>query len=220
MKKIYPDSGVELSPVISTFYDKIMDLLTLGKYKRFIIKAIADMQIQTTDDILDLGCGTGRNATLMRAYLEGGTILGLDISKQMEKQFNQKFKNDKQVTFLNQRIDQPFVLAKKYDKILISFVMHGLPNTARVALINNAVSHLKPDGELCMLDYAEFSLNAMPFFHKLIFKMIECKYAFDYLKRDWKDLYKNVGLTEFTETFYLKKYVRLLKTRNKPTSLL
>lgn len=213
MRKIYPDSGVELSPMISKFYDKIMDVITFGKYKNFIEKAIADMQINADDDILDLGCGTGRNAKLMRSYIKGGSILGIDISKQMENQFNKKFKNDTQVKFLNQRIDQLFDLGKKYDKIVISFIIHGLPNTARVALLNNIVNHLKPNGQLCMLDYAEFSLEAMPFFHKQIFKMVECKYAFDYIKRDWKDLLKNVGLGEFEEKFYIKKYVRLLTAR-------
>lgn len=79
-KKIYPDSGVELKPFISRNYGRVMHVVSLGLYKGFIRKAIAQMDIQPDDTILDLGCGTGRNAQLMKGYLkEQGNITGLDI---------------------------------------------------------------------------------------------------------------------------------------------
>ena len=88
MKKIYPDSGVELNPLISKHYDGIMELISFGKYSGFIKRAINDMQIKPDDKILDLGCVTGRNAKLMLNQLnDNGTVTGLDISEAMEKQF-------------------------------------------------------------------------------------------------------------------------------------
>ena len=54
-EKIYPDSGVELSPFISKNYDRIMALASMGHYPKAIIQAIKDMRIQPGDHILDLG---------------------------------------------------------------------------------------------------------------------------------------------------------------------
>jgi len=211
-KKLYPESGVELTPTIARHYDWVMNLGSVGRYKRFINQAIHDMEIQPADHILDMGCGTGRNAKLIAGYLNNeGHITGLDISEDMEKQFNQKFESDNRVEFVNQRIDIPFNLQKGYDKVFISFVIHGFPNEVRNAIIQNAVTHLKPGGSFFILDFAEFDMDAMPSLHRFIFKKVECVYAFDYIKRDWKTNLEQYGFSGFKEYFYIKNYVRLLK---------
>ncbi len=210
--KIYPDSGVELNPFVSKHYDKVMNIGSMGLYKRFIKKSIADMGIKPSDSILDLGCGTGRNAQLMAQHLDiAGSITGLDISAEMEQQFLQKFGAETNVKFENKRIDQPFELNDKYDKVFISFVIHGFPHEVRGEVIKNAFNHLKPGGSFIILDFAEFDMDAMPFYHKFIFKAIECKYAFDWIKRDWKVILNQYGFSNFEEHFYMKNYVRLLK---------
>ena len=210
--KIYPDSGVELNPFTAKNYDKVMNIGSFGMFRSFIKKAISNMDIQPGDQILDLGCGTGRNANLMRKYLTGnGHITGLDISIDMEKQFRNRFRNDKRVEFFNKRIDQPVNLEKVYDKVFISFVIHGFPHEVRDAVIKNAHEHLKPGGAFFILDFAEFDIDEMPGLHRFIFKKVECIYAFDYIKRDWKEILKSYGFENFNEKLYLKKYVRLLK---------
>lgn len=211
-KKLYPESGVELTPVIARHYDEVMNLITFGVYKRFIKQVVREMGIQPADQILDLGCGTGRNAGLISSYLgEEGRITGLDISEDMEKQFRQRFKNENRVEFINRRIDQPLNLQKNYDKVFISFVIHGFPHEVRAAVINNAFEHLKPGGSFYILDFGEFEMDKMPALHRFIFKKVECIYAFDYIKRDWKTILSEYGFGNFNEHLHLKKYVRLLK---------
>jgi demethylmenaquinone methyltransferase/2-methoxy-6-polyprenyl-1,4-benzoquinol methylase len=211
-EKIYPDSGVELNEFVAKNYDKIMNTLSFGLYRGFIKKAIKQMDIQAGDSILDLGCGTGRNASLMAKYIgETGHITGLDISELMEKQFLQKFKGQANISFAKQRIDQPFDLQKQFDIVFISFVIHGFPHEIRSTVIQNALTHLKPGGIFYILDFAEFDMAKMPASHRFIFKKIECKYAFDYIERDWKAILKEAGFYHFKEHFYLKNYVRLLK---------
>ncbi len=211
-EKIYPDSGVELTGFIAKNYDKIMNTMSFGLYRGFIKKAIQDMSIQISDSILDLGCGTGRNANLMAKYIgESSVITGLDISEQMEKQFLQKFKDRKNITFANKRIDQLFDLKQQFDIVFISFVIHGFPHEIRSTVIQNALNHLKSGGAFYILDFAEFDMNKMPAHHRYIFKKVECKYAFDYIERDWKTILREAGFTDFKEYFYLRKYVRLLK---------
>ncbi len=210
---IYPDSGIELTPFTAKHYDRLMNTASFGMYRGFIKRAINDMNIQPDDKILDLGCGTGRNARLMASYLSGqGRLTGLDVSEVMEQQFNQKFADDKRALFIRLRADIPFDLGNKFDKILISFVLHGFPHEVRKQVIRNAFNHLKPGGSFFILDYSEFNMDEMPLLHRVIFKKIECKYAFDFIEKDWKQILSENGLSDFTESFYMKKYVRLLKS--------
>lgn len=211
-EKIYPESGVELSPFISKHYDLVLATASMGYYPRAIKRAIQDMNIQPGDHILDLGCGTGSNTQLMATHLKDkGSIQGLDISEQMARQFEKRFANDTNITFQNQRIDQPFQLNRKFNKIFIGFVIHGFPHEVRHIVIQNALNHLEHGGSFYVLDFSEFDMNSMPGHHRTIFKAIECKYAFDFIERDWKSILLEQGFKDFTEHFYLKKYMRLLQ---------
>ncbi len=214
MEKLYPDSGVELSKFTAKHYDKIMNTASFGLYRTFIQKAIKDLELKSNDKILDLGCGTGRNILLMNKYVdENSLLIGLDISDDMEKQFNINSKQFSNIKFINKRIDQAFELEQKFDKIFISFVIHGFPHEIRKIIIKNAYNNLKQGGTFNILDFAEFDMSKMPFHHRFIFKKIECKFAFDFIKRDWKSILKEYGFNEFSESYYFKNYVRLLKAQ-------
>jgi len=212
MGKLYKDSRVELTRFTAAHYDSIMNLMSLGYYAHFIKKAVSLMHIQPEDKILDLGCGTGRNAHLMVSYLsEKGRLLGMDISYEMEKQFRSRFKEFTNVSFLKQRIDQPFEFTETFDKAFISFVIHGLPHEAREETIQNITDHLKPGGKFFILDYNEFTLRDMPLYMRVPFKIMECPHAFDFIKRDWKEILKDFGFQTFQEHLFFWNYARLLE---------
>ena len=219
MNKLYPDSGVELSKFTASNYDKVMNIASFGKYKNFINSAIADLGISKNDKILDLGCGTGRNILLMNKYAgNNSTLIGLDISEAMEKQFEENTLNYSNIRFTNKRIDKLFEMEQKFDKIFISFVIHGFPHEIRKTIIKNAYNNLKPGGTFNILDFAEFDMAKMPFHHRFVFKKIECKYAFDFIERNWKSILQENGFDNFEESFYFKKYVRLLKAKKNSVS--
>lgn len=210
--KIYPDSGVELRPFTAKNYDQIMNIATLGFYRGFIHRVIKAMDIQHGDNILDLGCGTGRNACIMVKYLsDDGKITGMDVSSIMERKFKNKCAKHQNITFIRQRIDLPFSLSETFDKIFIGFVIHGFPHEVRQTVLENVSKHLKPGGAFFLLDFAEFNMNEMPLLYRFIFKNMECKYAFDFIERDWKQILVNHRFNGFEEFFFVKNYIRLLK---------
>lgn len=214
MTKIYPDSGIELSNFTAKHYDNLMNIASFGKYKGFIRRAIKSMNINKNDSIIDFGCGTGRNICIMNEYVsENSLITSLDISKQMENQFQKNCLRYTNIRFLNQRIDQPFDLNQKYNKVFISFVLHGFPQNIREIIIKNAFNHLKPGGILNILDYAEFDLKKIPLSHRIIFNTIECKYAFDFIEKNWKQILTQNGFDNYDEKVFLKNYIRLLKAK-------
>jgi len=214
MNKLYPDSKVEIQGFTAKFYDNMINLLSFGSYTRFINNAINSMNINENDKILDFGAGTGRNALLMNNCLsEEGEILGLEISELMIAQFKYKTKTLNNLDIKNQRIDQPFELEKKYDKVFISFVLHGFPFDVQKQIIQNAYNALKKDGEFIILDFNEFITDKTPLYFRIPFKIVECKYAFEYVERDWKQILSEFGFGDFQEKSFLKKHLRLLKAK-------
>ena len=208
----YPTSKVEVSGFIAKHYDKLMDIITLDRYSSFIRKALRLMGIQSADKILDLGAGTGRNACLMMRYFASrGELIGLDISKEMISQFKKNCADFSNIKIINARIDQDLVYERCFDKVFISFVLHGFPQKARNQIIRNTFKALKKDGEFFILDYNEFSLNEIPFYLRIAFKLMECPYAFDFIEKDWKEILSLRGFSDFREHLFFSGYIRLLK---------
>lgn len=210
----YPDSRVEVKGLEAKYYDIILNIASLGTYSIFIRKAINKMRIQPRDKILDLGAGSGRNTLLMNRHLmEEGEIIALEISEEMIKQFRKKTREHEHIKILNKRIDEPLEYDEKFDKALISFVLHGFPHSVRRKVIKNIFNALKPEGSLFILDYNEFDINKMPLFFRYPFQIIECKYAFDYIKKDWQQILAETGFNNFREQLFFFNYVRLLEAQ-------
>ena len=210
----YPESKVEINGFNARHYDKLMDMITLGRYSYMIRNATRLMQIRPADRILDLGAGTGRNACLMRRYFSSrGELIGLDISQEMISQFKKNCAGFSNIKIINTRIDQDLVYERYFDKVFISFVLHGFPQKTRNKIVRNAFKALEKGGEFFILDYNEFSLNEIPFYLKIAFKLMECPYAFDFIEKDWKEILTKHNFGGFEEVFFFKNYVRLLEAK-------
>jgi len=212
MGKYYPQSKVEVGGLLARHYDRLMDVMTFGRYRGFVKRAVKRMKIKSDDRIIDFATGTGRNACLMMKYLSPqGRLVGLDISEAMISQFREKCRGFPNVEVVNQRIDGPLGYENEFDKAFISFALHGFPQPIRTTIIDNAFRALTDEGELFILDYNEFSLSEMPWYIRLPFKRMECPYAFDFISRDWKQIMRTRGFGECTEKVFFGGYVRLLK---------
>ncbi len=210
----YPESKVETKGFMAKHYDVILDVVTLGRYASFIRKAINLMKIEPSDRILDLGAGTGRNACLMMKYLSiKGELIGIDISEEMISQFKKKCASFPNAKIIYARVDQSLSFMEKFDKVFISFVLHGFPQDIREIIIKNVFEVLKGGGSFFILDYNKFSYDEAPLYFKVPFKLIECPYAFDFIKQDWKQILASYHFSDFKEFFFFNDYVRLLESK-------
>lgn len=211
-KKNYPESKVEVRDWEVPFYDFFMNVITAGRYSAFIGRVVRKMEIEPDDQILDLGAGTGRNARLIIPYLSGsGSYLGMDISRVMADKFNKKCAAFPNARVIRARLDREFPLQTRFDKIFISFVLHGLPQREREKLIERIRDYLKVGGQIFILDYNEFSLDRMPWYLRFGFRRMECPYAFDFIARDWKKILRERKLDDLREFLFFSGYVRLLR---------
>ncbi len=217
MCSYYPKSKVQIKGFFARHYDALLNIFTAGLYPSFIKKAVEKMHINPSDRILDLGAGTGRNACLMMKYLSpDGELIALDISKEMISQFKKKCARFPNARIIKARIDKSLDWSDAFDKVFISFVLHGFPQEVREQIIKNAFTALKPGGEFFILDYNEFSLEKKPFYIRIPFKSFECPYAFDFIEKDWKHLLGEEGFGKFEEHLFFAKSVRLLKAQKIP----
>ncbi len=209
------ESKVEITGFEARHYDTILNVLSLGSYIPFIRNAISKMDIQPNDQIMDLGCGTGRNSCLMAKYIgKKGCIVGLDIGEEMIGQFEKKCEKYPNVEIQNLRIDEPLPFVNEFDKVLLSFVFHGFPNDKKEIIVQNIKKALKPGGTLYILDYNEFDLEKKPIIFRKAFKKIECPLAQEYLIVNWKEKLTEWGFENFDEHYFYGKIMRLLKAEN------
>jgi len=206
------ESKVELHGFIAEHYDTILNVFSLGTYSSFIRKAIAAMNIQPSDHIIDFGCGTGRNSCLMAKYLSNdGKIMGLDIGEEMIEQFEENCRQYPNVQIQDHRIDEPLPIKQKFDKAFISFVLHGFHDDKKEVIFENVKRVLKPGGQFFILDHNEYDFEKKPFWFRWGFQKFECPLALDFLKVDWKQKLSDHGFENFEEHYFYWNLIRLLK---------
>lgn len=202
---------IELSGFRARFYDQLILMGTLGLYNSLIKKIIADMEIKPEDKILDMGAGTGKNELLMHRYLSNdGHITACEISTEMKKQFNKKCGRYENIILTVLRIERPLPFRDAFDKVFLSFVIHGFPQDQRVLILQNAFNALKPEGRLFIFDWNEFSLDEAGLLMCLFMNHIECEEAKDFIRRDFTSVLLDTGFRNVEKRLYAWNTFRLL----------
>ncbi len=208
------DSKVEVTGFEARYYDTLMNLITLGWYPSFIRRAIADLELREGERILDLGAGTGRNALLMREHIGSeGEVLGLEIGEEMQAQFRRKTAAYPNLHLEDHRIDEPLPqeYVGRFDRVFISFVLHGFVQEKRDAIITNAARALRPGGIFALLDYNNFDVDRAPAWVRFAIRKVECPLAEDFIRRETREMLAKHGFGDFRQTEYLKGHIRLLQ---------
>jgi len=205
-------SKVEVGPTEARYYDLFMDVISLGYYPHLIKGVVDKMDVQLGQSILDLGSGTGRNDCFIAQKIgPEGSILGLDISKEMLRLSRRRCQSYPNVEFKEQRIEMPLTYMEEFDKVFISFALHGFEDTQKAGIISNAYRALKPEGDFCIFDYSEFKLERLWFPIRQAFIRGECELASEFLRLDLKGMLSSQGFTSFQEELFLRGYLRLLR---------
>lgn len=202
-------SKVTIHGFMAKHYDTILNLITFGKYPGLLSRVVKVMSIEPDEKILDIGAGSGKNACLMYNYLsEKGEITGFDIEPVMIEQFKKK------CVYNNTKIEKhdiidPFPYKGYFDRVFISYVIHGFSRGNRKIILRNIYDTLKKGGRISIFDYGNFYFESQPFFAKTIFKIAECPYAFQYIADDHKEILKDIGFENVMITELAGKYATL-----------
>lgn len=141
-------------------YDEVLDeqlkfFDNNGEYfSEYKVKITKDSLKSQPQQILEYGCGVGRNIKHLAAYFPNAKVTGCDIS---EKSLGIARKNNPELDFFlitNQTIESR---KNTYDLIFISCVFHHIPPSARQETLGVIASLLKPGGELFIFEHNPFN---------------------------------------------------------------
>ena len=141
-------------PRLTPFYDTTIALLTCERtWRRAFVKQIAP---QPRDVILDLGCGTGTLAILLKRDCPSASVHGIDPDPDILTRAEEKARNANVLVHFSKGFAQEVAAVAsgiRPNKIVSSLVLHQVPLAAKRATILNAFVGLRPGGELHIADY-------------------------------------------------------------------
>lgn len=139
---------------LTPFYDFIQKYIVRDvRYKTLLIE---QARIQAGHHVLDLGCGTGTLAIMVKQMQPSAEVVGLDADPDMLKVA--KYKSSHQnvsvkfdVGFTN-RLPYPDA---SFDRILSSIMIHHLKTPDKETTAREVFRVLKPGGQLHIIDFGK-----------------------------------------------------------------
>lgn len=135
-------------------YDFLNSLLSLGIHKGWRKKCIKLIAGRKPKHILDVATGTGDFA-IEAMKLNPETVLGVDISEGMMKHGREKLVKlnlDKKITLKYGDAETCDLPSNSIDAITVGFGVRNFENLEKG--LENMLRILKPDGQLCVLEFS------------------------------------------------------------------
>jgi S-adenosylmethionine-diacylgycerolhomoserine-N-methlytransferase len=161
--------------------------------------------------VLEIGCGTGRNLVILAKRHKDARFFGLDASMAMLEVADARIDRLRlrNIALVNALADDfyynsTFDLTERLDKIFFSYSISMIPEWQ--AAVDNALSNLKPGGELFIVDFFD-QKDLPPWFRSMLTNWLKAFHV-----RFWTDLlpYLNTletqGLGSLTVTPLFRRY--------------
>lgn len=152
------DPRVEKSPqVIQTMfnmiaekYDKINDIMSFGTHWCVKSACIKSLGIKPHDNILDLCCGTGDLAGLIKKIQPQACVTGIDFSEKMLDIASDKYCDIR--FFQGDATNLPYE-DNSFDIVTMAFGLRNIQNAEKA--VEEVYRILKPNGKFLHLDFGE-----------------------------------------------------------------
>lgn len=157
----------EMFDVISSRYDKLNEIMTLGLNLAVKIKAIKNVPIKSDFNVLDVCCGTGDiSIYIAKNVVKDGRVIGVDFSVKMLEIAKNKAKDIKNITFIEaDALHLPFE-DNQFDVCFISFGLRNLEDLKKG--LEEMKRVVKPGGFVVNIDTGK-PKGIFKIFHKVYF---------------------------------------------------
>jgi ubiquinone/menaquinone biosynthesis C-methylase UbiE len=191
-------------------YDLWIWVAVLGRTKKLrenILKFIP----QNPRVVIDLACGTGENALLLKRSCPEARVLASDLSEGMLSMAQRKAKKEKlAIEFSIQDAARTTYPVGMADCVTITFALHDLPRAQREEVLKEAWRILKPGGTFIVYDYH----NPSNFFIRIPlyiqFFLVENRDAWDALSEDLREMFSQAGFTGTKRAVFYKGLAQIV----------
>lgn len=135
---------------ISTYYNKMNNLISFGTHYLIKYLAIKELNIQPRTMVLDLCCGTGDFTKIITKFFPRAKVIGLDFSKKMLKLAKEK--NPNNVFMQADCTNLPFK-DKEFNYITMGFGLRNIKD--RQKAISEIYRVLEKGGKFLHLDFGK-----------------------------------------------------------------
>ncbi len=154
---------------LTPFYDFIQKFIVRDvRYKSLLIQ---QANIQPGQSVLDLGCGTGTLAIMVKEAQPSAEVTGLDADPEMLKAAQRKSDTRKASVKFDMGFSNKLPYADaSFERVLSSLMIHHLKTPDKVATAKEVFRVLKPGGELHIIDFGKphtwYGKSLGPFLHE------------------------------------------------------
>lgn len=186
-------------------YD-LLDKIYFADYDRSPRRAVI-LSINNNDNVLDICTGTATNAINIAKKKPTVKVIGIDLSRDMLKIAKKKVKKEKISNVKLRYMDATELTFKtgKFDKVLISLVLHELDEPVANQIMEQAKRVLKNDGEIIVTEWE----SSKQMWRRILFlpnHLLEAKSYRSFIKKDLYSYFGKMGLviTEVKHCNYSK----------------
>lgn len=159
--------------------------------RKFYNELLPALNLNGTESVLDFGSGAGILAKrIVKELSNGGTLTCLDLSEAFLKKVRKKLANYTNVKFILGDIRKLNIASETFNRIVITWVIHHIPEEDRLALLKSIVSTLKKDGKIFVIEFLAIPHGISEENLTEIFNEVGLSGRLEYRK-------KNTGIFEF-----------------------
>jgi ubiquinone/menaquinone biosynthesis C-methylase UbiE len=133
------------------FYDPLTKLLGTDKARRTLLDQAG---LAPTDQVLDIGCGTGTFLVLLKRLYPSAEATGLDPDpKALARATKKAAKSCEMIRFDQGFSDKLPYADGSFDRVFSSFMLHHVPQQDREPTFREVRRVLKPGGSFHLVDF-------------------------------------------------------------------
>lgn len=155
-------------PELTNSYDRVIAVMT--RERRWRTRLLALVAPQAGETIMDVGCGTGTFAILLKEACPAARVMGVDPDEAVLAIARAKAEAaGAQVEWLRAMGDELVVPAASVDKAVSSLVLHQCPMEMKRAILAAMFTAVRPGGHVFIADYGAQRTLLM----RLLFRQVQ-----------------------------------------------